>query len=67
MAWNFVLMFTLVWWLVVDFFFVGFFFERYLLNVKGVIGSVYQEESRSEIKLDCELMDTSSMLSIHSF
>lgn len=63
MSWNFVLMFTLAWWLVVG------FFERYLLNVNEVTGSVsvYLEESRSKIKLDCELTDPFSILSIHSF
>lgn len=36
------------------------FFKRYLLSAKEVIGSVsvYLEEGRSEIKLDCELMFT---------
>lgn len=45
------------------------FFGRYLLNVKQVVGSVsmYLEESRSEIKLDCELINAFRIFSIYRY
>lgn len=82
MSWNFLELCSYVYSCLVACFFVGFFlclgffflflfcfFKRYLLNAKEVIGSVsvYLEEGRSEIKLDCELMDLFSKLSIQSF